>query len=77
MPERKDYEFSRQIGALCVRANTKVVKLGKKLGIDPVELLRMFHGYGVPSKAVIAGLPRELDSDVRYLEKLAAEIKPE
>jgi hypothetical protein len=27
-------------------------------------------------KAVIAGLATELDSDVRYLEKLAAEIKP-
>jgi hypothetical protein len=76
MPERKDYEFSRHIGALCVRANTNVVMLGKKLGIDPVELLRMFNGYVVPSKAVIAGLARELDSDVRYLEKLAAEIKP-
>jgi hypothetical protein len=36
----------------------------------------MFNGYAVPSKAVIAGLARELDSDVRYLEKLAAEIKP-
>lgn len=27
-------------------------------------------------KAVISGLARELDSDVSYLEKLAAEIKP-
>jgi hypothetical protein len=76
MPERKDCEFSRHIGALCVRANTNVVNLGKELGIDPVELLRMFNGYAVPTKAVIAGLARELDSDVRYLERLAAEIKP-
>jgi hypothetical protein len=77
MPQRKDYEFSRLVGALCVRSYTNVVKLGKKLGIDPVELLRMFNGYVVASKAVIAGLARELDSDPRYLEKLAAEIKPE
>jgi transcriptional regulator with XRE-family HTH domain len=76
MRQRKDYEFSRVVGALCIRANTNVVKLGKKLGIDPVELLRMFNGYVVPSKAVIAGLAKELNSDVRYLEKLAAEIKP-
>jgi hypothetical protein len=75
MPQRKDYEFSRHIGALCVRANTNVVKLGKKLGIDPVELLRMINGYVVPTKAVIAGLAKELDSDPRYLGKLAAEIK--
>jgi hypothetical protein len=76
MPERKDYEFSRLVGALCVRAHTNVVKLGKKLEIDPAELLQMFNGYVVPTKAVIAGLARELDSDVHYLEKLAAEIKP-
>lgn len=28
----------------------------------------------MPTKAVISGLARELDSDVRYLEKLAEEI---
>jgi transcriptional regulator with XRE-family HTH domain len=53
-----------------------VVKLGKKLGVDPVELLRMFNGEAVPTKAVIAGLAKGLDSDLRYLEKLAAEIEP-
>jgi hypothetical protein len=76
MPERRDYEFSRLVGALCVRAHTNVVKLGKILDIDPAELLQMFNGYEVPTKAVIAGLARELDSDVHYLEKLAAENKP-
>jgi transcriptional regulator with XRE-family HTH domain len=76
MSQRKDYEFSRHIGALCVRANTNVVKLGKKLGVDPLELLRMFNGEAVPTKAVIANLAKELNSDVRYLEMLAAEITP-
>jgi 3-hydroxyisobutyrate dehydrogenase-like beta-hydroxyacid dehydrogenase len=76
MPQRKDYDFSRLVGALCIRAHANVVKLGKKLGIDPAELFQVINGYVVPSKAVIAGLTRELDSDVRYLEKLVAEIKP-
>jgi hypothetical protein len=35
----------------------------------------MINGYVVPTKAVIAGLAKELDSDPRYLGKLAAEIK--
>jgi hypothetical protein len=76
MPQRKDYEFRRLVGALCIRAHTNVVKLGKTLGIDPAELFQLISGHVVPSKAVIAGLARELDSDVRYLKKLVAEIKP-
>ena len=41
----------------------------------PTELLRMINGRAKPTKAVIASLARELDSDVRYLAKLAAEIE--
>ena len=37
-------------------------------------LLRMINGKVMPTKAVIVGLARELDSDVRYLEKLVAEM---
>jgi hypothetical protein len=76
MPDPKVYEFSKHIGALCVTRDTNVHKLGAKLGVDPAELLRMINGKVVPTKAVISGLARELDSDVRYLEKLAAEIRP-
>lgn len=36
----------------------------------------MINGRSIPTKAVIAGLPKELDSDPQYLEKLAAEINP-
>jgi hypothetical protein len=43
---------------------------------DPMLLLRMINGKEVPTKAVIAGLVKKLDSDPRYLEKLTAEIKP-
>jgi hypothetical protein len=42
-----------------------------------MELLRMINGKVMTTKAVISGLARELDTDVRYLEKLAAEIKPD
>jgi hypothetical protein len=45
MPQRNDYEFSRLVGALCIRAHTNVVKLGKKLGIDPAELFQVINGY--------------------------------
>jgi hypothetical protein len=42
---------------------TAANKLKAKLGIDPAELLRMFNGKMVPTKAVIEGLAKELDSD--------------
>lgn len=76
MQEPKVYKFSKRIGALCVMRDTDVHTLGAALGIDPMRLLRMINGLEVPTKAVIAGLARELDSDVRYPEKLAAGIKP-
>jgi hypothetical protein len=43
---------------------------------DPMLSLRMINSKEVPTKAVIAGLIKKLDSDPRYLEKLTAEIKP-
>jgi hypothetical protein len=46
MPEPKVYEFSKHIGALCVQRDTNVHKLGAKLGMDPMELLRMINGKG-------------------------------
>jgi hypothetical protein len=35
----------------------------------------MINGRSLSTKAIVAGLARELDSDVRYLEKLAEEIR--
>ena len=55
---------------------TDVFKLGAKLGMDPIELLRMINGRVVPTKAVISGLAKELHSNVSLLTKLASEIKP-
>ena len=75
MPEPKPYEFSKHIGALCVKRHTNATALGAKLGMDPMDLLRMINGKVPLNKKVIAGLAKELGSDVRYLEKLAAEIK--
>ena len=77
MAAPKVYEFSKHIGALCVRAGKNVHDLGPRVGVLPTELLRMINGRAKPTKAVIAGLARELYSDVRYLAKLAAEIEPQ
>jgi hypothetical protein len=35
----------------------------------------MINGQVVPTKAVVAGLAKELGSDVSYLTKLAGEIQ--
>ena len=76
MPEPKVYEFSKHICALCATRGTDVFRLGAKLGIDSMELLQMINGKVVPTRAVISGLAKELDSNVSFLTKLAAEIKP-
>ena len=72
----KPYRFSTYVGGLCVNRGTDVFKLGAKLGMDPIELLRMINGRVVPTKAVISGLAKELHSNVSLLTKLASEIKP-
>jgi plasmid maintenance system antidote protein VapI len=77
MAAQKVYEFSKHMGALCARAGKNVYDLAPKLGLLPSELLAMINGRVKPTKAVIAGLAKELDSDVRYLERLAAAIEPE
>jgi transcriptional regulator with XRE-family HTH domain len=69
------YAFSQHIGTLCVTHDTNVHKLGAKLGFDPGELLRMINGKVVPTRAVIQGLAKALDSDPSYLEKLVEEIR--
>jgi hypothetical protein len=76
MPEPKVCEFSKHITDLCATRGTDVFKLAAKLGMDPIELLRMISGKVVPTKAVISGLAKELHSNVSLLTKLAAEIKP-
>lgn len=54
---------------------TDVFNPGAKLGMDPIELLRMINGKVVPTRAVIQGLAKELDSDRGYLENLGEEIR--
>jgi len=72
----KPYRFSTYVGNLCVTRGTDVFKLGAKLSMDPIELLRMINGKVVPTRAVISGLAKELHSNVSVLTKLASEIKP-
>jgi hypothetical protein len=55
---------------------TDLLRLGTKLCIDPMDLLQMINGKVVPTRAVISGLAKELDSNVSLPTKLAAEIKP-
>ena len=68
--------LSKYFCALCARAGKSLDDLGPKVGVLPTELLLMPTGSITPTKAVIAGLARELDSGVRYIEKLASQIPP-
>jgi hypothetical protein len=76
LPDRRVYDFSKYVVALCVRGDTNVIKLGVKLGIDQLDLLRMINGRAKPTESLIDGLARELDGDVSYLQKLAEVIEP-
>jgi hypothetical protein len=40
----------------------------------PPELLNMINGRAVPTKAVVVGLGKELDTTVGYMTELANEI---
>ena len=42
--------------------------------MDPTELLGMINGRLLPTNAVLSGLALELDTDGRYLEKLAERL---
>jgi hypothetical protein len=58
-----------------VTRGTDVFKLGAKLGMDPIELLRMINGKVAATKPVIQGLAKQLGSNRRYLEKLVEEVR--
>ncbi len=76
VPGRRVYKFSKYVAALCVRGDINVIKLGVKLGIDPLDLLRMINGKAKPTEALIEGLAHELGCDASYLQKLAEVIEP-
>jgi hypothetical protein len=76
MPEPKVCEFSKHIADLCATRSTNVFRLAAKLGMDRIKLLGMINSKVVPTRAVISGLAKELQSNVSLLTKLAAEIKP-
>jgi hypothetical protein len=75
MPQRQVSDFTRYVGVLLSRRQVEIYPLSRRLNMDPTELQRMINGIATPTKAVIAGLARELDTDVRHLEKLAEEIR--
>jgi hypothetical protein len=75
MPTPKVYEFSNHVEALCTRRGTDVSKLAPKLRIKLADLLAMIDGRTIPSKAIVAGLAKQLGSDVRFLDRLADEMR--
>jgi plasmid maintenance system antidote protein VapI len=74
MPQRQVSDFTRYVGTLLSRQEVEIYPLSQRLDVDPTELLKMINGIATPTKAVIAGLARELGADVRHLQKLAEEI---
>jgi hypothetical protein len=66
------YEFRKHVGAMCV---TRTVSLVRGRASSHWSRFVVINGKVVPTKSVVAGLARELDSDPRYLEKLSAEIR--
>jgi hypothetical protein len=69
-------EFTRHVGKLCARREIDIYRLAQCLTVDPTELLEMINGRLLPTNAVLSGLALELDTDGRYLEKLAEKIQP-
>jgi hypothetical protein len=63
--------FTRYIGQLCAQREIDIYRLAERLTMDPTELLKMINGKLAPTHAALSGLARELDIDVRYLERLA------
>jgi hypothetical protein len=52
-----------------------VHKLGAALGVDTAECLKTINGRAPASLAFRTGLAKELHSDVRFLDRLAEEIR--
>jgi hypothetical protein len=71
MPPTRVYAFPDSIRDFCVRRRTNV----HALGVDPLELLKMIDGRVAPTKAALGELAKEVDSEIRYLEKLAEKIR--
>jgi hypothetical protein len=75
MGQHRVSEFTKHVGELCARREIDIYRLAERLTMDPIELLKMINGRLMPTNVVLSGLARELDTDVRYLEKLAEEIR--
>jgi hypothetical protein len=75
MPPSRVYAFPQYVRELCVKRRTNVHALGAKLRLDPMELLKMIDGRVAPTKAALGALAKEVDSEIRFLEKLAEKIR--
>ena len=68
-------EFTRHVGDLCARREIDIHQLAERLAMDPAELLEMVNGRLMPTDAVLSGLSKALDSDVRNLKMLAEKMQ--
>ena len=78
MPEKlykPPYAFSTTIGETCTRKMVTFLDLAEKLKMDVTDLMRQCNGHAPPSKALVKGLPKELDIDEGLLERLAADVR--
>jgi transcriptional regulator with XRE-family HTH domain len=72
---REVSEFTKLVGDLCARREIDIYQLAERLAMDPAELVKIVNGKLMPTDAVLAGLSKALDSDVRNLKELAGKIK--
>ena len=77
MPDKykPPYAFSVTIGETCAKEFRTFADLAEKLKIPVEDLMRQCNGKVSPSKALVKSLPKELDIDESFLEKLAAEVR--
>ena len=74
-PMPQPYAFSTHIEAACAKQFRTFADLAEELGVDVHELMSKCNGEGVPSKALVKGLARQLNIDESVLEKLAEEVR--
>jgi hypothetical protein len=75
MPEPKLYSFSTTVGASCARQFISFQDLVDKLKLDVHALMKQYNAKTPPTRALVKGLARELKIDVKFLEKLADEVR--
>jgi ribosome-binding protein aMBF1 (putative translation factor) len=69
------YGFSTHVGSACARQFISFQDLADKLKLDVHALMKQCNAKTPPTRALVKGLARELKIDVKFLEKLADEVR--